>query len=118
MAAGGISIHGVDVARGMPADGLEVELHVLQPERRLLAQGRLGANGLLDHPTARGEGVTAGTYEVLFHLGAWLKRNGYPDEQTDFLDVVPFRFVVSRVEQHYHLPFKFTPWGFALFRGF
>jgi len=30
---------------------------------------------------------------------------------------VPFRFTVSAPDQHYHLPFKFTPWGFSLFRG-
>ena len=34
------------------------------------------------------------------------------------LDVVPFRFVISRVEEHYHLPLKFTPFGYSLFRGY
>jgi len=28
-----------------------------------------------------------------------------------------FRFGIDRVEEHFHLPFKFTPWGFSLFRG-
>jgi 5-hydroxyisourate hydrolase len=30
---------------------------------------------------------------------------------------VPFRFTIADAAQHYHLPFKFTPWGFSLFRG-
>ena len=30
---------------------------------------------------------------------------------------VPFRFLVRNVAEHYHLPFKFTAWGFSLFRG-
>ena len=28
-----------------------------------------------------------------------------------------FRFGVAAVEQHYHLPLKFTPWGFSLHCG-
>lgn len=117
MAAGGISLHGVDVAKGIPATGLFVELFACGPERRKIAEGRLGANGMLDHPVARGEGVTAGPYEALFHVGDWMRANGYGPEETSFMDVIPFRFVVSRVEQHYHLPLKFTPWGLSLFRG-
>jgi 5-hydroxyisourate hydrolase len=112
--AGGISIHGVDVARGMPAKGLRVELHRLSPDAALLADGTLAGNGALDHATVRGDGIIAGEYEVRFHVGAWLKAQG---ATIGILDVVPFRFTVAAPEQHYHLPFKFTPWGFSLFRG-
>jgi 5-hydroxyisourate hydrolase len=114
MKAGGISIHAVDVARGVPAAGMRVELYALQPERRLLADGCLGADGLLDHPMTRGDGIAAGPYEAVFHIGAYLAESGGP---AGFLDEVPFRFVVSRAEEHYHLPLKFTPFGYALFRG-
>ena len=51
---GGISLHAVDVARGVPAQGLRVELWALTPQRRLLADGLLAANGQLDHPTVQG----------------------------------------------------------------
>jgi 5-hydroxyisourate hydrolase len=115
--AGGISIHGVDVARGLPAEGLEVELHHLGSERTLVASGRLGSDGVLDHPSKLGHGITGGTYEALFHIGDWLRATGYPEDQLGFLDTVPFRFVVADVERHYHLPLKFTPWGIMLFRG-
>ena len=27
-----------------------------------------------------------------------------------------FRFGIDRVSEHFHIPFKFTPWGFSLFR--
>jgi 5-hydroxyisourate hydrolase len=113
--AGGISIHGVDIARGVAATGLAVEVYRLDGERRLVASGRLGADGTLADPIARGEGVVAGTYEVLFHLGDWYAASG--GDAARFLDVVPFRFELRQVEQHYHLPFKFTPWGIQLFRG-
>ncbi|MCG5238407.1 hydroxyisourate hydrolase [Azospirillum doebereinerae] len=115
--AGGISIHGVDVARGVAAEGLYVELHALAPERRLLAAGRLGANGQLDHPTVRGAGIALGPHEALFHIGDWLRDAGYPEDQTRFLDILPFRFVVTDLDRHLHLPLKFTPYGVSLFLG-
>jgi 5-hydroxyisourate hydrolase len=115
--AGGISLHGVDIAKGAPATGLFVEVYACYPDRRKIAEGALGPNGALDHPIARGEGVSAGAHECVFHVGDWMRRNGYPPEQASFLDLVPFRFVVTRVEEHYHLPLKFTPWGVSLFRG-
>lgn len=117
MAAGGISIHAVDVAHGRPAETMRVEIFALGPTRRLIAEGALGANGLLDHPVARGEGVAAGPHEVVLHIGDYLART-HGQAPAPFLDVVPFRFVISRVEEHYHLPLKFTPFGFSLFRGY
>lgn len=112
--AGGISIHAVDVAAGRPADGMRVELHRLAPQSQKLAEGRLGATGAFDHASMHGEGVIAGQYEVLFHVGEWLAGQ---DRDSKFLGTVPFRFTVDDASQHFHLPFKFTPWGFSLFRG-
>lgn len=114
--AGGISLHAVDVARGVPAHGMRVELWALAPTRRLVAEGSLGANGQLEHPSVQGDGVEAGSHEALFHVGDYLRAHGGA-EASPFLDVLPFRFQVSDVAQHIHLPLKFTAWGCALFRG-
>ena len=48
----GVSIHVVDVARGVVATGMEVELHAIDVggKLKLIAKGRVGANGLLDAP--------------------------------------------------------------------
>ena len=115
MKAGGISLHAVDVARGVTAAGMRVEIFALTPNRRLIAAGRIGADGTLDHPVVRGESVVAGAHEVVFHLGDYLAGTGWTGRR--FLDRVPFEFVIDRVEEHYHLPIKFTAFGFALFRG-
>jgi 5-hydroxyisourate hydrolase len=115
--AGGISVHAVDVARGLPAQGMRVELFALRGGRRVaLAEGALGANGAFDHPVTAGQGVEAGVHEAVFHVGAYLRDSGAAADTT-FLGEVPFRFTVTDVDQHYHLPLKFTPWGFSLFRG-
>ena len=74
-----------------------------------------GPDGTFDHPVTRGEGVEAGLHEVLFHLGDFYA--GTKDPPPRFLEVVPFRFRVFDPALHYHLPIKFTPWGFSLYRG-
>jgi 5-hydroxyisourate hydrolase len=114
--AGGISLHAVDVARGVPAQGMRVELWALEPARRLVAEGGLGPNGQLDHPSVQGDGIQAGTHEALFHVGDYLRQHGGADA-SPFLDVLPFRFRMTDLSQHVHLPLKFTAWGCALFRG-
>jgi 5-hydroxyisourate hydrolase len=115
--AGGISVHAVDVANGRPGTGMRVEIHRLLADggRQVIADGTLAASGALEHPVAQGVGVEAGVHEVLFHLGAFYAATEPPPPP--FLEVVPFRFRVFDVALHYHLPIKFTPWGFSLYRG-
>jgi 5-hydroxyisourate hydrolase len=114
--AGGISLHAVDLARGVAAVGLRVELWRVAPDTVCLADGRLGANGQLDHPSARGEGIVAGRYEVRLHVGDFLRATVGPDA-SPFLEVVPFAFKLDDPGPHLHLPFKFTAWGCQLFKG-
>jgi len=111
--AGGISIHAVDVASGRPAQGLRVEIWRLESTRIQIAEGQLGANGQLDHPVVQGTGIEAGEYEVHFHLGEFFADGA----GASFLTVAPFRFRIEQVDEHFHLPMKFTRWGYSLFRG-
>ncbi|MGB3406076.1 MAG: hydroxyisourate hydrolase [Jannaschia sp.] len=115
--AGGISIHAVDIARGMPASGLQVRLWQVGQVRRDVASGACGASGLLDHPVAAGAGVVSGLYEVEFDVAAYYRAAGVAVPDPCFLEVAVFRFGIAKVNEHFHLPFKFTPWGFSLFRG-
>lgn len=119
--AGGISIHCVDVANGQLAVGLRVELRRLsaqgEPEALLLAEGRIAANGLLQHPVLMSDAITAGGYEVVFDVGDYYRARADAVPSPAFLERVPYRFHIADTAQHYHLPFKFTAWGFSLFRG-
>jgi 5-hydroxyisourate hydrolase len=112
----GMSVHAMDVAWGVPASDMRVEVLCLVPARRLFADGRLSAAGVLDHPIAR-ERLQPGAYEVIFHSGAYFAAAGMPQADPPFLGEVPFRFSIGALEQHYHLPMKITPWGFSLYRG-
>lgn len=114
---GGISIHAVDISRGVPAAGLGLRLVRLDPTREVLAAGTCGESGLFEHPVARGAGVVRGVYEVEFDVGAYFRAAEIAMPDPSFLDVAVFRFGIDKVTEHFHLPFKFTPWGFSMFRG-
>lgn len=115
--AGGISVHAVDISRGIPAHGLAVKLWYLEGGRVEIASGACSKSGLLQHPVADGIGVERGLYEVEFDVGAYFRENGVPLPDPSFLEVAIFRFGIDKVTEHFHLPFKFTPWGFSMFRG-
>ena len=109
----GVSIHVVDVSRGVVAAGMRVE--IFQGER-VVASGLTAMNGLLEDPALKGR-FEAGDYEANFHVGDWYRQQQVPLPVVPFLNVVQFRFGIADPQQHYHLPFKCTPWGYSCFRG-
>jgi 5-hydroxyisourate hydrolase len=131
----GLSFHAVDVALGRPASGMRVTVFRLDPPspanaqtpqnaqtphnaqtRVQIADGVLTASGTLDHPII-GETLLKGTYEAIFHMGDFFARTRAGSPDPVFLDLAPFRFNIADPAQHYHLPLKFTEWGYSLFRG-
>ena len=117
-AAGGISVHAVDVATGRPAAGLGVRVWRLEAGGRVLvAEGRCNMAGALEAPCVRGEGVRAGLYEAEFEIGAFHRAAGAAIPEPAFLETAVYRFGIAAPEEHFHLPLKFTAWGFSLFRG-
>lgn len=115
----GISVHVIDVANGVPARGMRVEMYEIRPDgsRRKVGEGTVGENGSFDHPMTHGEGITAGTYEAELHVGGYYRARSPSDAAPAFLDTVPFRFMVMDAGAHYHLPFKVSPWGLSVWRG-
>ena len=116
---GGISVHAVDVANGVPAKGLNVRLILLKSDdnRAEIASGSCSESGLLMHPVSDGVGVERGLYEVEFEVSAYYRALGQTLPNPAFLETARFQFGIDKIEEHFHLPFKFTPWGFSLFRG-
>ena len=113
----GLSIHVVDVSRGIVAAGLKVRVERLDLQGPyLIAEGNVAADGLLHAPSIAGV-LQSGTYEATFEIGAYLRACGVPIPAVPFLETVPFRFGIDDPKAHYHLPFKFTPWGLSCFRG-
>ena len=85
-------------------------------EGALLAAGNVSAKGLLEEKALNGK-FPAASYEARFHVGTWYREQGVALPAVPFLDVVHYRFGISDPEQHFHLPFKCTPWGYSCFRG-
>lgn len=109
----GISIHVVDVSRGVVATGMRVALYRGQA---LVAEGEIAANGTLEHPALKAR-FAAGGYQATFDVADYYRRAGVALPANPFLDVVRYDFHLDQPEQHYHLPFKCTPWGYSCFRG-
>src|SRR5437868_12358466 len=101
----GVSIHVVDVSRGVLAAGMRVELHRIRDDRRLelIANGHVGTNGLFEAPELAQSFATGG-YVAFFHVGDYYRLTGVALPPVPFLDVVHFRFGVADPAQHYHLP--------------
>ena len=106
----GISIHVVDVSRGVVGAVMRIEL--LHGSRRIV-EASASTKGLLEH----NERVAPGQYEAVFHVAEWYRMQNVALPKVPFLDVVRYSFGISDPEQHYHLPFKCTPWGYSCFRG-
>ena len=111
----GISIHVVDVSRGVVAAGMQVELR--DADGNVIAAGMTNSKGLLEH-AGLGATFERGAYEAVFHVADYYRRQeDVPLPKQPFLDVVHYHFGISEPQQHYHLPFKCTPWGYSCFRG-
>jgi 5-hydroxyisourate hydrolase len=103
---GKLTTHVLDTARGKPGAGIRVELFRLDGDKRsLIADTKTNADGRTDAPLLEGDRFKAGTYELVFHVGA------------TFFDRVPVRFTVADPAQHYHVPLLSSPWGYTTYRG-
>ncbi|MCV2869411.1 hydroxyisourate hydrolase [Defluviimonas sp. WL0002] len=118
MSQGYLTTHVLDTARGLPAEGLEIELFRLENGARVpLARMRTNDDGRTDAPILPKGDFAAGEYELVFHAGAYLDAIGTPPESPRFLDVVPIRFGISDASAHYHVPLLLSPFGYSTYRG-
>lgn len=118
MAAGYLTTHVLDTARGLPAAGVRVELFRLEGDRRRLLRSLVtNADGRTDEQVLPSAEFATGTYELVFHAGAYLDAIGTPPESPRFLDVIPIRFGMSEPDSHYHVPLLLSPFGFSTYRG-
>ena len=115
--AGYLTTHVLDTARGCPAQGLKIELFKIDGEtRKHLKTLVTNDDGRTDGQILPTEKFEIGTYELIFHAGAYLDAIGTPPEEPRFLDVVPIRFGMSEAA-HYHVPLLLSPFGYSTYRG-
>jgi 5-hydroxyisourate hydrolase len=119
-----VSIHVVDVANGVVAVGMKVEVlrkaggEQGRAERwEPLVAGQVGRNGVVDGIEGQPQLFDVGLYELRLHVGDYYRARGQALPEPAFIDVQCFRFGLADPSQHYHLPVKLTPWGLSCFRG-
>lgn len=115
---GRLTTHVLDTATGCPAADLRIELYRIAGERReLLLSVTTNADGRCDGPLLQGEQFVRGTYELVFHAGAYLRASGVALPEPPFLDLVPIRFGIAVTDQHYHVPLLISAYGYSTYRG-
>jgi len=114
----GLSIHVVDVSRGVLCEGMAVAVYSLDAMGREtpVACGTISPSGLLED-AALSKSLEAGSYRAVFQVGEYYKSAGIALPKVPFLGVVTYDFGIDDPLQHYHLPMKVTPWGYSCFRG-
>jgi hydroxyisourate hydrolase len=113
---GRLSTHVLDTSRGVPAAGMRIDLLRGGPPGQPLLSTAVNRDGRTDGPLLQGEAMTAGTYQLVFHVGAYFRERGHPDAGR-FLDVVPVSFVIDDPQGNYHVPLLVSPWSYTTYRG-
>lgn len=115
---GRLTTHVLDTAQGRPGQGIRIEVYRLEGEARTrLKEVVTNDDGRCDAPILEGEAFTAGEYELVFHAGEYLDRQGLASDTPRFLDVIPLRFGVADASQHYHVPLLISPYSYSTYRG-
>lgn len=113
---GYLTTHVLDTARGCPAAGLRIDLFWIDGETRShLRRATTNADGRTDGPILPADEFSVGTYELVFHAGAYLA-DTVPEGGAAFLDQVPIRFRMAD-DAHYHVPLLLSPYGYSTYRG-
>ena len=114
---GRLTTHVLDTAKGQPGQGITIEVFRLAGgSREHLGSTVTNSDGRCDAPLLEGEALISGEYELVFHAGDYLRRQGVEAVEPRFLDVIPLRFGMSE-EAHYHVPLLLSPYGYSTYRG-
>ena len=118
MSSGKLTTHVLDTALGKPAAGVKIALfRVTDRGHEKIAETLTNADGRTDAPMLLGDGLTVGSYELVFGAGDYLRASGQAKGEVLFLDEVPIRFGVPDASAHYHVPLLIAPFAYSTYRG-
>lgn len=108
-----ITTHVLDTARGLPAEGVPLQLYQQTDDGWLkLAEGTTNSDGRVGKLLGE-EALPAGIYRMHFDTAAYFSHLG-TDGFYPWVDVV---FTLQAGGQHYHIPLLLAPFGYSTYRG-
>jgi 5-hydroxyisourate hydrolase len=113
-----LSTHVLDTARGVPAAGIEVTLHLITDAgRRQVASAITNADGRTDQPLLSGAAIEPGIYELTFHATLYFQAHHAAVSSPPFLGDVVIRVGLADAGGNYHVPLLLSPYGYSTYRG-
>jgi 5-hydroxyisourate hydrolase len=113
-----LSTHVLDLARGLPAAGVTIDLHVVDNDaRRHVARAITNGDGRTDQPLLSGDRIPAGVYELTFHAAEYLRSSGVSVTTPPFLGDIVIRVGIADPHGNYHIPLLLSPFGYSTYRG-
>ena len=113
---GRLTTHVLDTTRGRPASGMRIDLLRGAGRSDAVKSMSTNADGRTEAPLLEGAELQAGVYQLVFHVGEYMRGRGHPDAGK-FLEDVPVVFTVDDPDGKYHVPLLFSPWSYATYRG-
>jgi 5-hydroxyisourate hydrolase len=119
---GRLTTHVLNVAAGIPAAGMRIELRAGAalpgtPGLPLLGTAQTNADGRCNAPLLEGAAFTIGRYSLTFQVAAYFRALGQELPEPPFLDEVVIAFGIADPHQNYHVPLLVSPWSYSTYRG-
>ena len=115
----GLTTHAIDLARGVGAGGLVVEVgRCAGPGGTAEEIGRheTTVEGRTRDWLVAADEFAPGTYELLFRVGDYYRALAEWAPAV-FFEVARVRFEVHESRVHHHVPLLLAPWGYSVYRG-
>ena len=109
-----LSTHVLDLTRGAPAAGMEIELWSLTESPAQLKVVTTNADGRTDAPLLADDEVRPGDYQLVFKIRDYFAAQGV--SATFFVYAAVF-FRIEDASASYHVPLLVTPWAYHTYRG-
>ncbi|MDE2449225.1 MAG: hydroxyisourate hydrolase [Gammaproteobacteria bacterium] len=113
---GYLTTHVLDLSAGVPAGGLQVELHEW-PTGKAVCSVYTGINGRCDPALIEGAAFHRGGYLLTFHAAEYFRARKVTLPDPPFFDQIAVRVGIARPDEHYHVPLLISPWSYSVYRG-
>jgi 5-hydroxyisourate hydrolase len=120
---GKLTTHVLNVAAGIPAAGMRVELRAAAATSSTvvdlppIATVHTNADGRCPTPLLEGAAFRIGRYTLTFHVAAHFRALGHELPEPPFLDEVVIAFGIADADRDYHVPLLVSPWSYSTYRG-